>query len=87
MIGFDGFLGGNLAIDDMPQHLDEGKGIFRKINFPSEEGYARTIRLCVRNQLEGVVGCAGAPSENPDDQLWIVTGQLGEGLRTIIGNL
>lgn len=57
MIGVDGFLGSNLVIDDTPQHVDEGKRIFRKINFSPKESDARTISLCVGDQLKGVVGC------------------------------
>ena len=47
MVRFDGFLGSDLVIDDMPQHLDKGEGVFRKINLAAEEGYARAIRLCI----------------------------------------
>jgi hypothetical protein len=87
MVGFNGFFGSDPVIDDMSQHLDESKGIFRKINFSTEERHARAIRLRIGDQLKGVVGSAGATPENPDDQLWIVTDQLGQSLRAIIRDL
>jgi hypothetical protein len=87
LICFHRLFGRDLVIYDAPQHFNESERVFREVDFSSEERDTRPVLLCVGDQLESVVGRAGAATKDADDQLRIVADQFGERLRAIVSNL
>ena len=74
-------------IHDPAKHFNEGERVLGEIDLAAKQRDARAILLGVAEQLEGVVGGAGAAAENADDQLRIVTGEFGELFRPVVSHL
>ncbi len=86
VVGLYRFLSWDFAVCDPAKHFDEGERMLGEIDLSAEQRDARAVLLRVGDQLEGVVGGAGAAAEDADDQLRIVTDQLAQRLRTVVSD-
>src|SRR5262249_53457882 len=87
MIRANGLFGRDHAIDDQPQELDESELVFGVVDLAAVERDAGAIFLRFADQLERVVGRAGAAAENADYQVRVVADQLFHGLGPVIDHL
>src|SRR5262245_10427861 len=86
MVSPNSFFGRDFSVCDQSEHLDECELMFGVINLPAKQSNAGAILLSIVDQLECVVSCARAPSENSDDQIGIVLSQFFHGSRSVIDN-
>ena len=73
--------------DDPPQELDERQLALGVVDFAAEQGCPSAVLLRFGDQLERVVGRAGAAAQDADDQVRIVGDQLLHRPRAVVDDL